>query len=272
MNTLKAGIIDLGEQLPLLDSLIARLDRIQSSFFFEKGLPITSAVLGEPNVDDEWYGKKKLLDLIAAKADQSKYAFLVAVTNVKMTDEAEKNSKPDKDYFSISNKKNIAVISVNQKVYKRASAGTKIVQFVAYLAIFELFTMFIKRTLTHFNSVPCLFNECEDRDFIAECIDSGKICAACRAVLKEQNVSDQMLKDAEKIIRWCSRETTLSSLTAPFRNPIVTLVFGAALGWVLKTYVNQKFSLLVLLIAIVPPILVFFRHRLLPRRWSMLPK
>lgn len=270
MSVLRVGIVDLGEHLgPLVSSLLKELNTRQSSFHFEKAQTITAAVMGEPDVDNEWYDKPRLLELIESKVDSKNFDFLVAITDAKITVESEKTGKPDRDYFSYSNKKSIAVISVSPKVFNHSSPGTEVTQYAAFLIIFELIVMYTNKELSHFNPEPCLFNECEDRDFIGDCIDTGKICATCLGKLKERNVPDEMIDDAHKLMKWTSRRTTSNALVKPFKNPIVTIVLGAGIGWLLKTSVGQQYAVWVILVAVTPLLIVFARDRFMPRNWRM---
>jgi hypothetical protein len=103
MNTYTVALVDVGENLPLdIHRLAKRLNLLQRSFHFVQRGVITAAVLGQPDIEDEWYDIPRVLQLIAANTDTSRFNFLVGITKAKISNQADLGAKPDKDYFSLS--------------------------------------------------------------------------------------------------------------------------------------------------------------------------
>lgn len=246
------GLVDLGERLPLnLVSLAKKLNSLQTSFEFDDAGVITSDALGDPDVEGKWYDIPRLAVLVR-RLGTPRYDYVVGFTNCRITHTEELPPSPERDYFSRSDFKKVAIISVSKSLLKHHSAGKTIIQFAGFLLIAEVAIMTAKRNLTHLGNIHCVFNECEDRDLLSGCIESGEICANCVTEIKKANVPDSTLASVRNILRWCSRNSWQHAFTRTMQHPVTGLALGVGIGWFTSLFVRKDYYLLMLGLTLVP--------------------
>ncbi len=262
MHVYKVALIDIGEYLPLsLKNFSKELDSMQVSFYFEEAGSITSDVLGNPDVDDDWYDVSTMFNLMKKKISSDDYHFIVGITQSKITDKTELAGKTEKDYFSQSDLQQHSIISVNKQVLKYNSPNKGNNKYVAHLLMNELLRNLAKKSLNHLGQKPCLFNECEDRSILSECIEQSRICHNCLAELKKNNVSDSILKDVSKILAWCRLNSWEFAFKNILQHPFSVLGLGIGLGWFTSVFITKEYYPIILAITILPVFIVFLLSR-----------
>lgn len=258
MNKITVGLIDIGEWLPLnVVNLAKTLNRLQTSYQFDNAGVITSDAIGEPDVEGKWYDIPRLADL-AKERRSGNYNFVVGITDCRITHTSEGPPSSDRDYFSRSDFKEVAIISVNKSLLKYNPMGKTIRQFAAFLLIQEVAIMTAKKNLTHYGNVHCAFNECEDRDLLPGCIESGEICASCVAAIKKANIPDSTLTSLQSILEWCSRNSWRHAFGRTIQNPVTTLVLGGGIGWFAALFVGKEHYLIMIAIVLLPIIVTLY--------------
>jgi hypothetical protein len=262
MSAYEVGLVDIGEDLPFnVQRLATKLNSLQLAFHFQEAGVITAQVQGDPDIEEEWYDTTRLLELISAKADSNQLDFIIGLTRSKITNKLELSTKPDKDYFSMSDFKKLSVISVNGKVLKYNPKHKSIEAYVAHLIIGELLINLSRENLSHLGEVLCVLNECEDRDTLSDCIKAGRICTACVAKLKEKNVGDSVIASAKKVLSWSTRNTWGYSVKNILLHPVPSLAFGVGLGWFTSEFVPSPFYPVMIIVILVAAISVMLLTR-----------
>lgn len=262
MNPFKVGLVDVGENLPLnIHHLATKLNSLQSAYHFEEAGVVTAQILGDPDVDVEWYDTTRLLDLISAKVNSDRLDFIIGLTSSKITNEAELSGKPDKDYFSMSDFKKFSIISANGKVLRYNPKHKSVQTYVSHLIIGELLVNLAGENLSHLGEVPCVLNECEDRDTLTDCIKKGQICTTCITRLKGKNVGDFAIANAKKILSWSTRNTWGYSFKNILLHPVPSLAFGVGLGWFSSEFVSSQFYPIMIVVVLLSAISVLLLTR-----------
>ena len=262
MNGYTVALVDVGENLPLdIHRLVKRLNSLQKSFHFVQRGVITASVLGQPDIEDEWYDVAKVLQIIAAKTDTNGFDLVIGITKVKISNQADVGAKPEKNYFSLSDLQRISIISAHPKVLKYHSEKKGIDRYISFLAICELLINLSHANLSHFGEEPCLFNECEDRATLCDCISKGHICADCITQLKKANVSNSILQDAKKVLHWCRRNSWGYAARNTLSHPVPSLGFGTGLGWLCSVFLTQKYYPIIIGATLLPGLAVFLISR-----------
>ncbi len=258
MKTQIVGLVDLGERLPVnLADLAKKLNRLQTSFEFDDAGAITSDALGDPEVEGKWYDIPRLFDLVR-KLKTSRYDYVVGITDCRITHTGESPPSPDRDYFSLSDFENVAIISVNKSRLKYNSPGKTVLQFVGFLLTTEVAIMAARTNLTHYGNIHCVFNECEDTDLLPGCIESSEICMSCVAKIKKANIPDAILQSLQKILRWCSRNSWQHAFTRTMQHPITGIAVGVGVGWFTSIFVGKGSYLFMLAIMLLPVCVVLY--------------
>jgi hypothetical protein len=252
----KVGLVDLGDYLPFrLSKLARKLNSLQANFDFEELDAITSDSLGPPDVEGKWHDVPRLWEKIVPP-DGSPFAYVIAVTHCRITNTHEIDDTCDKDYFSLGDKKRVAVISMNPAVLKFNSPRKDVTKYLAFLVIGELLLLHTKGHSYHSDNTPCLFNNCEDRDLFQVCIDAGSICPACEAALTRMNVSTAMRESARQIVLWASTNSWRDAILASLSHPAGALCIGVGLGWFTAYYVSKAFYVWMALATFLPSIVL----------------
>ena len=270
-RSVRVAILDLGERLQVsLDVLARKLNSLQSSFVFTTVPPITLSKIGNPNIIENdrnaWYEFSPMFDLLRSHDCFSQYSYVIGITHLNVTERADNGEKGRGDYFSLSDMKKVAIISVNSNVLRHNSPSKSLYQYLAYMITCELLIMQSKKDLIHAQNNFCLFDDCVDRTIFRDCIELGEICEECRSELKKHNVSNKVIKDVLLILKWCRTDTIKYSITSTILHPITLLSVGTGLGWLVKTFVKPNHYYLVVLCAfLLTPLLVFMYKRYLSR-------
>lgn len=258
MKKHSVGLVDLGERLPLsLKALAKKLNSLQASFEFDDAEVITSDALGDPDVEGKWYDIPRLFVLVERLAS-SRYDYVVGVTNCRITHTEEQPPSPDRDYFSRSDFEKVAIISVNKSLLEYHSAGKTIMQFAGFLLIAEVAIMSAKKNLTHYSNPHCVFNECEDKDMLSDCIESGEICATCVNEIKKANIPDSTLANFRKILRWCRTNSWRLAFARMIQHPVTGLALGVGIGWFTSVFAGKDYFPLMLGLTLLPICVVLY--------------
>ncbi len=269
MKPTSVALFDLGETEEMhLSTLARKLNKLQSSIYFEAIDSVPTASVGAPNVLDQWYEIPSLLRQIREHPKGSGYDFLVAVTRFKITDPKDPLAKKERDYFSKSDMEKGSVVSINRAVLKHKTGTKCTFQYIAFLAVAEVLCNLTKTYLPHPSIKRCLFDECEDRSSLIEGLESGDICPCCVQKILTAKVSQEVIEDVKKILSWCSNNTWRFAISSTLGSPSLALsiaVGTAILSLALPTDLNWlKMPGLILLILFLPLIVVYrnkFHHK-----------
>lgn len=243
----RVALFDLGEKLRIkLPVLGSKLNRLQDSFEFSVIEPITLQRLGAPD-DDPYYDVKRLHEEIERHFQRPKYDFLIGVTHLKMTVLEENVKAAERAYFSLSNLKGVGVISTHGDILDFKPLLKNEYQYVAYLVMCEVLINLAGEDLCHPDYLDCLFDDCEDRKALRDCIEKGKICdVLCRPKLKKNSVSDQVIHDVQTVLNWCKKNSLAITIRHFLNNTWVVALLGgvltAALIWLIifvVTFIRQ---------------------------------
>lgn len=265
----RVALLDLGERLRLKLPLIARkLNSLQHTFHFEPIDSVTLEALGEPDVDDQFYSVQGLFTKIKSRRDFSRFDFIVGVTDLLITD-PEEAQPGEKRYFSQSDYEKLSVISANGSILEFKSALKDEYQYVAYLAMCELLITLIGtkgRDLPHTAPKRCLFDECEDRKTLKECIEEGYICPDCLVTLKHNGVSNRIIDDVQNVLRWCKKNKVMISMRHTATDPWFMLIVGAAITLLATWFIPQSRYKLLIGVVFLAMVTMFFRRHFLRSR------
>lgn len=242
MRRTTVGLVSFGERLPIRAARLAsKLNGLQASYQFDDAGIITAAVLGSPDVEGKWYEIQKLQDLVNTRY-ANRYDLLVGITDCRITETEtdEPGKSVERDYFSRSDFNKAAILTVNKSALRYKPPNKSLEQFAAFLIITEVAIMTAKTNLTHFDNNHCIFNECEDRELLSTIIEHGEIGPECLAKIKNANVSDSELRSIRRVLRWC-RTNSISNIVAQLlRDPLLTLVAGAGIGWLASIFMSKE--------------------------------
>lgn len=262
MKKMTVGLIDLGEHLPFqLSKLAKNLNGLQASYDFQEVGKIPSSVLNAQElVRGIWYDIPHLWKLVGDSAPY-RCDFVVGVTAGRITHKQEKPRAPDFDYFSRSDFKRVAIVSVNKSLLGYNSPGKTILQFVTYLLIQEVAIMTAKRSLNHFGSEPCLFNDCEDKGMLSTCIENGLICKDCRDNMTEAGIAGSVIASVGSVHAWCGKNSWSQALTTTVRHPAAGIALGTGIGWFMTLFVGRDGYLIVVGITLLPLVMITYISR-----------
>ncbi len=240
MTKRAVGLIDMGERLPLnVRNLAKTLNRLQTSYQFNDAGVITSDALGEPDIEGKWYDIPRLAALAKDRAS-GRFDFLVGITNCRITHTREDPVSSDRDYFSRSDFREVAIMSVNKSLLKYHPTGKSILQVAAFLLISEVAIMTAKTDLNHFDNPYCVFNECEDRNLLADCIESGEICHRCESIMNKANIPNSTIASLRSILEWCSKNSWGHACAKTIQNPATLLIAGTGIGWFTSLFFGKE--------------------------------
>ena len=270
-QAVQVALLDLGERLEVnkinIEYLARKLNSLQSSFAFTIVPPITLATIGDPSIEDDrniWYEFEPMFDVLRRHDCFAHYSYVIGITHLCMTERDTDSGKNWGDYFSLSDKEKVAVISVNQNVLKYNSPSKNVYQYLSTLIVSELLIMLCKKDLIHTKSNYCLFDDCVDRSLFGRCIELGEICEECRSELKRCNIGNKVITDVLTVLEWCKSKSMKYSTVAALSHPLTLLAFGGILGWFGSAFVAPGHYLAALCPLLVP-VLVFVYVRYLSR-------
>jgi len=271
MDKIKVALVNVGENLPIpLSSLADSLNGMQATYSFSEISPIPCDVLAKPDLYFQWYFIERLVPVLAKHAKRSNFDILFGVTHVRITREIQDEGDIyNKDYFSDSDtSEKVSFVTINHNVLAFNSKSKNTLQYLAFCIIGELLVQRIgNKGLFHPASKRCLFDECVDRTSFAPSIDHSDICAECRAKLKQGGISDIEIRDVEKILSWCKRNTGSHSIVAKtFMNPLSSLVFGVSLGWLSQNLISPSNFLYVTIASIATIGAIFLYYSKMTRQ------
>jgi uncharacterized membrane protein len=249
--TIKVALLDLGERLQInLPLLALKLNSLQSAFRFETVDPVTLEAMGDPDVDNQFYSVQALFPLLQSHHDFENFKFVVGITDLKVTDSEDLESK-ERAYFSKSNLSKASIISANKALLTFKSPLKTEYQYVSYLLMGELLINLARRYLEHLTPQACLFDDCEDRASLRECIEMGEICVVCRAELKKRNVSNRIIDEVNEVLRWCKKNSFAITLRHTVNDQwfmlIAGIVFALPAGWLITNGWYKTFAVVILL-------------------------
>lgn len=263
MKPQKVGLVDVGENLPLsLPKLAKILNGLQTSYHFDVGDEITSQKLGKPDVLYKWYEIPRLCTLVKDH-NNGHYDYVIGIANCPLThtEELQKNPDPDLNYFSRSDFKRAAVISVHESMLKYKSPGKDIYQYAAYLVITEALIMSAKTNLNHDERPFCVFYECGNREQLKGCMEKAEICHPCHAILNDANVSEAFITNAQRALMWCSKNSWSHVWHGTLVDPLIALIVGSGVGWFASIYLSKAFSSYVAALVVSSILISLYRKR-----------
>jgi hypothetical protein len=270
-KAIQVALLDFGERLEVnkvnLEYLARKLNSLQSSFVFTIEAPITSARIGDPSIEDDrgaWYELEPMFDVLRRHDCFVHYSYVIGITHLCMTEKNAHSGKTWGDYFSLSDKEKVAVISVNQNVFRYNSPSKNVYQYLSYLIVLELLIMLCKTDLIHTKSNYCFFDDCVDRSSFTRCIDLGEICEECHAELKRCNIGEEVINNVMAVLKWCKTKSMRYSTVTALSHPLTLLALGGILGWFGSALVAPGHYLAALCPLLVP-VFVFVYVRYLSR-------
>ncbi len=262
MTTIKVGLVDLGERLPIsLRRLESEMNKHLTNFHFQLLEPVTTGRIGNPTIQNEWYDAHVLFQHLQSHRDFSKCDFLIGITHVKMTELPLNKSHERRDYFSLSDFNKLSVISLNHAVYRHNSPSKTTYQYVGYLITGELLINLAKQDLMHSATHYCLFDDCEDRSDFSKGMQKGEICIDCLSKLDKAGVGNDIVNQFKTLLRWCRRTSVCFALGRTILNPLTSLSLGTGTGWLCATLLSKQNILLVLIATTVLPIVLFIHYK-----------
>jgi len=157
------------------------------------------------------------------------------------------------DYFSLSDFSRTSVITVHQRVAVLRGETVSVEQYVTHVLVGELLMMTAKRNLAHTASKKCVFDECQDRSTISDCIERAWVCQECMAELKRANVDDDTIREATKLLVWCKRNQLSYVGKFTTAHPLTNLVVGTAVGGYFSDFIHNA-NAVVIAIALLAPV------------------
>ena len=264
-STVKVALLDLGERLQVnLDWLARKLNSLQSSFTFTTVAPVTSAKIGDPNIQEDWntwYEFEPMFCLLRCHGCFTKYSYIIGITHLAVTERVEDTGKSGGEYFSLSDIEKVAVISLNANVLKHNSPSKSAYQYLAHIMVCELLIMLCKKDLIHAKNNFCLFDDCVDRALFRQSIELGEICEECRSKLKKHNISNKVITDVLAVLKWCKTDLIKYSVRKTLLNPFTLLSIGTGFGWLGSAFVKPNHYLAVLFSLLSIPVFVFIYER-----------
>ncbi len=116
----------------------------------------------------------------------------------------------------------------------------------------ELLILIAKKNMSHTVSKQCLFDECENRSELYECIKNASICPECVAKLKGKNVNHHAIESALCVLRWCKRNQWSFVGRFTVSHSVTALSVGTALGWYASTFVIREWAWVLALVTLTP--------------------
>jgi hypothetical protein len=225
------GLVDLGEKLPIkLDHLADRLNGLQDEFHFKVLDAITESCMGEPDHKDVFFSIEKLNELLRKHRQRSECTFLAGVTHVRIGCTLSGETQFREDFFSLSDIKSVAVLTINKAVACHRGPVASLEQYLAHLLVCELLILSARKDLCHPLGSGCLFHDCDERSEMCTCIEEAMICSGCRSKLENCNVSKVVIDASMRILRWSKKRQLRIIAQQTLFHPVVTLVFGAFLS------------------------------------------
>jgi hypothetical protein len=229
-------LVNLGEQLSpgLLERLAAKLNKLQHSFAFAVGQPISSVAMGDPQMDRQRYDCEALFSVLRTAANGTA-RFLVGVTHAQIGCLDPQGSDLG-DYFSQSDATRCSMISIHPNILHFNAPGKSDEQYLAYLLMCELLINLAQEDLSHRRAEHCLFFDCDNREEFAPSMRRGRICALCRGKLSEKKVSNAVIEDVQVVLTWCAENTWNYAWSRTVANPLATVALGLGLGWAASVF------------------------------------
>lgn len=258
MTRVRVGLVRLGDKLPFdVRAVAAKLNRLQSTFRFENAGSIDSELLGAPDLRARYFDLSRLRALLD-EAYPSHYSFVIGVTNVRITDMNVESADDEMDYFSQSDFRRVAILTVNSAALRHKPASKTTVQYAAMCIICELTLMTAQTDLMHDAVHECAFNDCEDRNMLAESMSGGRICSACLAQLKAAAVPDNTLDSIRRVLSWCSATSWEFAVLRTLQSPFAGLFLGVGLGWFVSRFFDSESYFGVLVFTLLPLLLTLY--------------
>lgn len=259
----RVGLLVVGDRLLIKLPLLARrLNSLQHTFRFEAMDSIPLEVLGEPLVD-EFYDARALFGEFRTRCAFDTFDFIIGVTELPITDSENKNtqSREKRVYFSLSDCDKVSVISANKELLEFKSPLKDTYQYVAYLAMCEVLINFARSDLMHAAPKRCLFDDCEDRKTLKECLEEGKICPKCLGNLENAHVSRQVVNDVEAVLRWCKKNKVMITLIHAANSPWFMLLFATAVALPVTWLIPPARYTILIVIVVLALFLIFVRRK-----------
>ena len=261
-QTKSVALVDLGENLSIkLVKLARKLNSLQKSWRFQvvPGRPY----LGDPDVESVWYYVDRLFSELAAHKPAADFDIVIGITHVGLENRDSSLGVPDKDYFSLNDRKRLAVIT--EAASKWNSPNKTLYQYFAFLTIAEVLEIAAGTGLFHQSKEVCLFDDCADRGEFRLAIERSRICTQSQHALREAQVSDSTVTDVHNVLSWCRGTTVGRSIETTIASPVTSLVVGAAIGWATSVFVGPHWYGLVIAVTFLLVFVVFLSNRYRPR-------
>ena len=245
----------MGERLPVrIDKLARRLNGMQDAWRFQVVGSITPEVLGNPDVGDHSYNAQNLHTHLRPFAEAAEV--IVGITHVRVAAKPAGSKRFESDYFSIGDFSQVSVITLHKSVAEYRGPTVTLDQYLAHLLVSEVLMLFAKINLCHTASKHCVFDECQDRSTLRDCIERAWVRERCVARLKEQNVGTAVIEAAGRVLRWAKRNQWSFVLKFTAGHAITGFCVGTALGWYISEFVKPERAVEVAVAVAVPVLAV----------------
>lgn len=230
-------LVEVGEGLPVrIDKLARRLNRLQTEWLFQVGGSVTSEALGNPDVGDHSYNAQNLHSQLRQFAQPGE--LVVGITHVRVAAKPSGARRFESDYFSIGDFSQVSVITLHRSVAEYRGPTVTLEQYLGHLLVGEILMLSAGVNLSHTASKHCVFDECQDRTTLRDCIDRAWICEDCVAKLKQRNVGTRVIEAAGGVLRWSKRNHLSFVLRFTLSHPITSLCVGTAFGWYISAVIQ----------------------------------
>ena len=228
----RVGMVDLGEDLPIrIPVLCRKLNSLQKSLGFHHAGIITTERLGAPDVGGRYYSARRVFSVLAKCGFPGRSEFAAGLTRHMLMDEPRDGTHQRIECFSMSDFKTLSVIGLGRGMTRHRSPTKTIYQYAAYLTMCELLQNMVGASLSHEMPRFCLFDECEDRPSLGDCMDRHRICSRCVPRLERGNVPKAVLDDVQRVLNWCGGVTILSAARQALQCQGTSIAMGVGLGW-----------------------------------------
>jgi len=257
------ALVDLGENLSIdLTKLGNKLNSLQNTWRFQ----VVSArpQLGDPDVDAIWFYIDRLFSELEKHKPAGEFDLVFGLTHVRLENRNNDLGFLDKDYFSLNDQARFAIAT--EAMYQWNSPDKDRYQYFGFLILLEVLQITAGTNLCHQKKELCLFDDCADREEFRPAIERYRLCTDCLRELRNAQVPNDIVKDAQRVLDWCRRTTWARSMQMTLANPLVALVIGTAVGWASSIYVPKEWYKLMFAFVLLVVGMVFISNRYYSKR------
>jgi hypothetical protein len=208
--------VDSREDIPL-KRVINKLNSLQTLFQYK--------IVNPPMSLDEYdlrhlYSDKIYFETMAHRIEKSPLKWAITIVSEELEDGSFNRHNQEAGF---------GVISV--KHYKEyLPSGRNLDQYLAFLILCESFCLVSGQHLEHHLRKFCLFDICDDKNDLIECIRISFIHEACKTKIIDAGFKESDILEAEKILAFVRKPDTFYKINKFISSPLISLQIGIFLG------------------------------------------